>query len=121
MPGVCTADTTADPCCDPRVRELVLAYGWNSTAYQILNPGIEHWLTPTRDAVVGFVREHRRWITAGAPHHTVLSQAVGVEELHDLAEMSRTELVVIDADTTPRQLANELRWNQAYYRLARGF
>jgi L-arabinose isomerase len=61
------------------------------------------------------------WITAGAPHHTVLSQAVGVEELTDLAEMSRTELVVIDADTTPRRFANELRWNQAYYRLARGF
>jgi L-arabinose isomerase len=61
------------------------------------------------------------WITAGAPHHTVLSQAVGVEELHDLAEMSRTELVVIDADTTPRRFADELRWNQAYHRLARGF
>ncbi|MFI1191734.1 L-arabinose isomerase [Micromonospora sp. NPDC020750] len=61
------------------------------------------------------------WITAGAPHHTVLSQAVGVEELHDLAEMTRTELVVIDADTEPRRFANEIRWNQAYYRLARGF
>jgi L-arabinose isomerase len=61
------------------------------------------------------------WITAGAPHHTVLSQAVGVEELTDLAEMSRTELVVIDADTTPRRFADELRWNQAYHRLARGF
>ncbi|MGC3862950.1 L-arabinose isomerase [Micromonospora chersina] len=61
------------------------------------------------------------WITAGAPHHTVLSRAVGVEELHDLAEMSRTELVVIDADTDPRRFAEEIRWNQAYYRLARGF
>ncbi|MFI7575723.1 L-arabinose isomerase [Micromonospora sp. NPDC049497] len=61
------------------------------------------------------------WITAGAPHHTVLSQAVGVEELRDLAEMSRTELVVIDADTDPSRFADELRWNQAYYRLARGF
>ncbi|WP_020524123.1 L-arabinose isomerase [Catelliglobosispora koreensis] len=61
------------------------------------------------------------WITAGAPHHTVLSQAIGVEELHDLAEMTRTELIVIDADTTTRRLADEIRWNQAYYRLARGF
>jgi L-arabinose isomerase len=61
------------------------------------------------------------WITAGAPHHTVLSQAIGAEELHDLAEMSRTELIVIDANTSPRQLAAEIRWNQAYYRLARGF
>ncbi|MEV5822806.1 L-arabinose isomerase [Micromonospora harpali] len=61
------------------------------------------------------------WLTAGAPHHTVLSQAVGVEELHDLAEMVATELVVIDAETTTRGLTKELRWNQAYYRLARGF
>jgi phosphatidylglycerol lysyltransferase len=51
-----------------RVRELVLAYGWNSTAYQILNPGIEHWLPRDgRDCVVGFVRQWRRWIAAGAP------------------------------------------------------
>jgi phosphatidylglycerol lysyltransferase len=49
------------------VRDLVLAYGWNSTAYQILNPGIGHWLTPARDGVVGVVRERRRWIAAGAP------------------------------------------------------
>ncbi|MGC4892366.1 L-arabinose isomerase [Micromonospora sp. DT31] len=61
------------------------------------------------------------WITAGGPHHTVLSQAVGVEELRDLAAMARTELLVIDADTRGPRFADELRWNQAYYRLARGF
>ncbi|MEV0001911.1 L-arabinose isomerase [Micromonospora sp. NPDC050980] len=61
------------------------------------------------------------WITAGAPHHTVLSQAVGVEELRDLAAMTRTELAVIDGDTVPHRFADELRWNQAYHRLARGF
>jgi L-arabinose isomerase len=38
----------------------------------------------------------------------------------DLAEMLRTELVVIDEQTTSRAFANELRWNQAYYRLAQG-
>jgi L-arabinose isomerase len=51
----------------------------------------------------------------------VLSQAVGVEELDDLATMTGVELAVIDAQTTPRRFAAELRWNQAYYRLARGF
>jgi L-arabinose isomerase len=61
------------------------------------------------------------WLTAGGPHHTVLSQAVGSEELHDLAEMVGTELLFIDSDTTLRSFAKELRWNQAYYRLARGF
>jgi L-arabinose isomerase len=60
------------------------------------------------------------WLTAGGPHHTVLSTAVGTEVLTDLAEMLRTELLVIEADTTRRQFANEIRWNQAYYRLAQG-
>jgi L-arabinose isomerase len=61
------------------------------------------------------------WLTAGGPHHTVLSQAVGSEELRDLAEMLGTELLVIDGDTTVRDFGREVRWNQAYYRLARGF
>jgi L-arabinose isomerase len=60
------------------------------------------------------------WLTAGGPHHTVLTQALGVEELSDLATMLGVELVVIDSDTTPRRFADELRWNQAYYRLAGG-
>jgi L-arabinose isomerase len=65
-------------------------------------------------------RSAQAWLAAGGPHHTVLSTAVGVEELDDLATMLGVELVVIDAATDPRQFAKELRWNQAYYRLARG-
>jgi L-arabinose isomerase len=61
------------------------------------------------------------WLTAGGPHHTVLSQAVGGEELRDLAEMLETELLVIDGDTDVRDFGRQVRWNQAYYRLARGF
>ena len=34
--------------------------------------------------------------------------------------MLRTELLVIDADTTPSAFADRIRWNQAYYRLAHG-
>lgn len=60
------------------------------------------------------------WLMAGAPHHTVLSQAIGVDVLADFAEMTRTEIVVIDADTTPRGFQRELRWNAAYHRLAEG-
>lgn len=61
------------------------------------------------------------WLTAGGPHHTVLSTALGIDELSDLAEMTHTELAVIDADTSTRRFTQELRWSQAYYRLARGF
>ena len=60
------------------------------------------------------------WLAAGGPHHTVLSSAIGTEELEDFAQMAQTELVVIDAATTPRSFARELRWSQAYYRLAQG-
>ncbi|WP_225850520.1 L-arabinose isomerase [Streptomyces sp. HPF1205] len=60
------------------------------------------------------------WLTAGGPHHTVLSGAVGTEELTDFAEMTGTELLTIDAGTEPRRFAQEMRWNQAYFRLAGG-
>ncbi|MBG0562171.1 L-arabinose isomerase [Actinoplanes aureus] len=59
------------------------------------------------------------WITAGGPHHTVLTQAVGAETLRDFAEMAQTELLMIDSRTTPDGFADRVRWNQAYYRLAR--
>jgi L-arabinose isomerase len=58
------------------------------------------------------------WLTAGGPHHTVLTTQLGAEELTDLAEVFSTELVLIDADTTRRSLAKELRWSAAYHRLA---
>jgi L-arabinose isomerase len=61
------------------------------------------------------------WLTAGGPHHTVLSTALTSDHLVDLAEMIGTELALIDADTTVRRFTQELRWNQAYYRLAQGF
>jgi L-arabinose isomerase len=60
------------------------------------------------------------WLMAGAPHHTVLSRAVGVEILEDFAEMTGTEMVTIDDDTTLRGFQRELRWNAAYHRLAEG-
>ena len=60
------------------------------------------------------------WLTAGAPHHTALTSALTREHLTDLADMIGVELMVIDADTTINQFTKEMRWNQAYYRLAQG-
>ena len=60
------------------------------------------------------------WLTAGGPHHTVLSTALTTEHLWDLAEMAGTELVVIGEHTDTRRFTQELRWNQAYFRLAQG-
>ncbi len=60
------------------------------------------------------------WLVAGGPHHTVLSDQVGTEILTDFAEIAGIELVLIDAETRMRDFSRELRWNQAYYRLAQG-
>ena len=61
------------------------------------------------------------WLHAGAPHHTVLSSALGTDAVADLAEALGVELAVIDAQTTARRFRDELRWNAAYHRLAMGF
>lgn len=58
------------------------------------------------------------WLLAGGPHHTVLSKAVGTAEFRDLADMLRTELLVIDESTTVPHIQQELRWSGAYHRLA---
>ncbi|WP_022910447.1 L-arabinose isomerase [Aestuariimicrobium kwangyangense] len=60
------------------------------------------------------------WLAAGAAHHTVMSTAVDVEVFRIFADITRTELVVIDDQTTVRGFQQELRWNQAYHRLAQG-
>jgi len=61
------------------------------------------------------------WIYAGGAHHTGFSQAVTTEMLEDFAEIAGIELVVIGADTKVRDLKQQLRWNEVYYRLDRGF
>jgi phosphatidylglycerol lysyltransferase len=50
-----------------RAHQLVMRFGWNATAYQILNPGIRHWFAKDGDAVIGFVRARRVRVVAGAP------------------------------------------------------
>lgn len=50
-----------------RARELVLKYGWNATAYQIVNPGITHWFSEGGDAMIGYVRKSGVRVVAGSP------------------------------------------------------
>ncbi|POH57864.1 L-arabinose isomerase [Arthrobacter glacialis] len=67
-----------------------------------------------------FATSAAAWLTAGAAHHTVLSTQVGVETFEDFAEMAQTELLTIDEGTTISAFKKEIRWNQAYYKLAGG-
>jgi len=62
-----------------RARELVLEHGWNATAFQIVNPGFEHWFSAKGDAVVGFVRASGACVVAGAP-------VCAAERLDDVVE-----------------------------------
>jgi phosphatidylglycerol lysyltransferase len=50
-----------------RARELVVKYGWNSTAYQILNPGIEYWFSSAWPAMAAYVRRGNMIVVAGSP------------------------------------------------------
>jgi L-arabinose isomerase len=47
-----------------------------------------------------------------------MSTAVGTEAFEDFARIAGIELLTIDMGTTVRGFENEVRWNQAYYRLA---
>lgn len=50
-----------------RARELVLAHGWNSTCFQIVNPGIEYWFGADGESVVGYVTSGSSRVVVGAP------------------------------------------------------
>ncbi|MFL6194666.1 MAG: phosphatidylglycerol lysyltransferase domain-containing protein [Thermoanaerobaculia bacterium] len=50
-----------------RARELVLEHGWNSTCYQILNPGIRYWFSARHPAVAGYAEHAGVLVVAGAP------------------------------------------------------
>ena len=60
------------------------------------------------------------WIHAGSSHHTAFSLAVGPEHLRDFADMAGVEYVLIDEQTSLPRIQEELRWNEAYYLLAKG-
>jgi L-arabinose isomerase len=60
------------------------------------------------------------WLLAGGPHHTSFSTALRREHLEDLAEIAGIELITIGDGSSVADIKKELRWNQAYYQLARG-
>jgi L-arabinose isomerase len=61
------------------------------------------------------------WIYAGGAHHTCFSMAVTAEHLEDFAEISDVEFVLIDENTRLADFQKELRWNEMFYALSKGF
>jgi len=66
-----------------------------------------------------FQRGCQAWLLAGGAHHTSFSRAVTAEQLEDFAGILGVECVRIGRDTSISALKNELRWNDAAFRLGR--
>ena len=60
------------------------------------------------------------WLSAGACHHTVMSNAVDIEVFRLFAEMVGVEFLAIDEATTVRDFQREIAWNEAYHRMTAG-
>ena len=61
------------------------------------------------------------WILAGGAHHSGFSKALKTEHLEDFALMAGIECVVIGKDATVSEIRKELRWNEVYYFISRGY
>ena len=81
-----------------RARELVMQYGWNATAYQIVNPGIDHWFSSAGDAVVGYVECAGVRVVAGAPVSSHERLGDVVEEFENAAATDRRGVCYFGAE-----------------------
>ena len=61
------------------------------------------------------------WIYGGGAHHTGFSQAVTTEMLEDFAAIADLEFLLIGEKTTVSEFKKELRWNEVYHALNRGW
>ena len=61
------------------------------------------------------------WIYAGGAHHTGFSQAVTTEMLEDFAAIADLEFLLIGEKTTVSEFKKELRWNEVYHALNKGW
>jgi len=50
-----------------RVLELLRAYGWNTTSFQILERGFAYWFDAAGNSCVAYVDTGTAWVAAGAP------------------------------------------------------
>jgi L-arabinose isomerase len=61
------------------------------------------------------------WIYAGGAHHTAFSQAASSEMLEDFASIADIEFLLIDGKTSVSDFRKELRFNEVFYALNRGW
>ena len=61
------------------------------------------------------------WILAGGTHHTGFSVAIDRQFLDDYAEIAGIEMLTIDKNTTIEGFKKDIKLNEVYYFLAKGF
>lgn len=61
------------------------------------------------------------WIYAGGSHHPVFSQALTMETLRDFASIAGIEFIAIDGSSNVDAIRKELRFNDVFYQVNRGF
>ncbi len=61
------------------------------------------------------------WILAGGAHHSAYTTAIGLDHFEDFAAIAGLELLRIDADTKLAAFRDELRWNEAAWKLGGAF
>jgi L-arabinose isomerase len=61
------------------------------------------------------------WIHAGGAHHTGFSQSLTSEHLEDFAEIADLEYLLIGEKASVFEFKKELRWNEVYHALNKGW
>lgn len=90
-------------------RAIVLEHGWNATAYQILNPGIDLWFSATESAVVGYTRRGAVLLVAGAPVCAWNALAAVCAEFEEFGRRQRCRVCYVCAEERLRLLFGESR------------
>ena len=100
-----------------RARELVLRFGWNTTSYQILNPGFQLWFSTQYPAVIGYVQCARRRVAGGAPVCAPEHLAHVAAEFETEAAQGGDRVVYFGAETRLQTLYDR---NDQYARIVLG-
>jgi len=75
-----------------KARAIVMKYGWNSSAYQILNKGMLLWFSKQTEAVIGYQDFGTYRIVAGAP-------VCALSDLPTIIEEFKVEARSVDKNT----------------------
>lgn len=85
-------------------RQIVIAYGWNATAYQILNPGIRHWFSSNLPSVIGYTQRGRVLLVAGSPICDTASLPAVCNEFERFARSQGCRVCYVCAEERLRSL-----------------